>query len=182
MKRLMFGSSIVALLCAVSSPAMADDHPFRAGFGIDLGVPSGLAVGFVVHPKEDWLTTELSLTHNVLNFGGRLSIKADPMALLPNLPIGVFFDAQGGFAASGNLPGHSDLPSFGYDYVNLYAGLRLGKSSGFHWLIEAGPSYMHVSTGNFSSIVNTTGVSLGNPTANLWILPTVITGMEVSWP
>lgn len=181
MKMLLASLPILAIVCA-STTAHADDHPFRAGFGMDLGVPSGAALGVVLHPKEDWLTGELSLTHNVLNFGGRLSLKLDPMALAENLPIGIFVDVQGGFAGAGNVPGHSDLPSLGYDYVNLYGGLRFGKPNGFHWNLEVGPSYMHVSTGNFSSVANTTGVTLGNPTANVWITPTFSTGFEVTWP
>lgn len=183
MKTLLFALPIFTIAC-MSTVAHADDdaHPLRIGFGADVGVPSGAALGVIIHPKEDWLTAEASLTHNVLNFGGRLSLKLDPMALAKNLPIGVFVDVQGGFAGAGNVPGHSDLPSVGYDYVNLYGGLRFGKPNGFNWNLEMGPSYMHVSTGNFSSVVNTTGVTLGNPQANLWIAPAFSTGFSVVWP
>src|ERR1700722_8861283 len=105
---------IVAMALMVSSPAQAEDHPVRIGVGGDFGLPSGLATGITMHPKEDWLTANASLTYNALNFGGRFSLRFDPMAVAPNLPIGVFLDGQGGFAGAGNVPGHSDLPSLGY--------------------------------------------------------------------
>ena len=176
---------VVALLC-VTGTALGDEpspHPLRVGFGMDLGVPSGIALGVVVHPKIDWVSTELSLTHNVLAFGGRLSVKLDPIALKPNFPIALFADFQGGFAGNGSIPGHSDLPTLGYDYLNIYGGLRLGRPNGFHWNIEVGPTYMHVASGNFQSVVgNTSGLTVGNPTVNGWIVPTFTTGFEVVWP
>ncbi len=181
----------LAALC-ISATASAEEkqenaHPFRVGFGMDLGVPSGAALGLVVHPKVDWASVQLSLTHNVLNFGGRASLKLDPMALINrgNLPIGLFADAQGGFAAQGTIPGHSDLPSLGYDYLNLYGGLRLGKPNGFHWNFEVGPTYMHINTDNFQAVLkngNVPGLSVGNPTVNGWLVPTFVTGFEVVWP
>ena len=55
------------------------------------------------------LSVQTSLTYNTLNFGGRASLQIDPMAeFLPRLPFGLFVDAQGGFAAAGNVPGHAD--------------------------------------------------------------------------
>lgn len=168
-----------ALMCGA---AAAD--PVRVGFGSDLGVPSGYSLGLVVHPATDMLSLQPSLTYNGLGFGGRLALKFDPMALAHNLPVGLFLDLQGGFASNGTVPGHpSDLPSVSYDYFNTYLGLRLGKAKNFHWLFEAGPTYMHVATGNFQSVVGSgSGVSVGNPTANVWILPTFVTGFEVTWP
>jgi hypothetical protein len=162
-------------------------HPFRMGFGMDLGVPSGAAVGLVVNPGLDWVRAQASLTYDYLSFGGRGSLQLDPFALLPNCPIGLFADVQGGFQPEANIPGKSDLPAVGFDYVNLYGGLRLGKPNGFHWNFEAGPTYMHVSTRNFQSIVNQAGsgsgnLVLGNPQVNGWLVPTFETGFTVVWP
>lgn len=186
MRRIFFSTMTAALLCfSLNASAEESKHPLRVGFGMDLGVPSGAALGVVVHPKVDWASVQLSLTHNVLAFGGRASLKLDPLALKPNLPIGLFADVQGGFAAQGNIPGHSDLPSVGYDYLNLYGGLRLGKPNGFHWNFEVGPTYMHISTDNFQSALksgNVPGLSVGNPTVNGWLIPTFVTGFEVVWP
>lgn len=178
----------LALLCvsgiASADPLFGGNHPLRLGFGADVGVPSGASLGLVVHPKQDWFSVSPSLTYNGLAFGGRLALKLDPLALLPNLPIGLFGDVQGGFAGEGNIPGHSDLPGLRYDYLNLYGGLRLGKPNGFHWNFEAGPTYMHINTNNFQSIFgsNANGLTIGNPTVNGWIVPTFVTGFEVVWP
>lgn len=195
MKSFMFGS-IVALLALSSAVASADNEyhpdisqslhpstPVRVGFGADFGVPSGAALGVVVNPKLDWLRLQASLTYNYLTFGGRGSVQLDPMALLPNLPVGVFGDLQGGFFPTVTIPGHSDLPGIGYDYANLYLGLRLGKPNGFHWNFEGGESYMHVNTSNFQGVVGTpvSGLTLGNPTVNGWI-PSFVTGFTVVWP
>ena len=162
----------------------ASADPVRVGFGADLGVPSGASLGVVVHPATDMVSLQPSLTYNGLGFVGRLALKLDPMALARNLPVGLFLYFQGGFATNGTVPGHSsDLPSVGYDYFNAYLGLRLGKARNFHWLLEAGPSYMHVTTGNFQSVVGSgTSAVVGNPTANAWLLPTFTTGFEVQWP
>jgi hypothetical protein len=196
---LLFGALVGAITC-LSASALADDnahpyrpdvtsslhhHPFRIGFGMDVGVPSGAALGVVFNPKVDWARLQLSVTYNYLTPGGRASLQLDPLALLPNCPIGLFADVQGGFSPESSVPGHTDLPQVGFDYVNLYGGLRFGKPNGFHWNFEAGPSYMHVSTANFQSLVSktgTTGLVVGNPTVNGWLVPTFVTGFTVVWP
>lgn len=188
MRKAVFGAFAVALLCASATasadPLFGGNHPLRLGFGADVGVPSGASLGLVVHPKLDWVSVSPSLTYNGLAFGGRLALKLDPMALATRLPIGLFADVQGGFAGQGNIPGHSDLPSVGYDYLNLYGGLRLGRPNGFHWNFEVGPTYMHVNTNNFQSVLSSApaGLTIGNPTVNGWLVPTFVTGFEVVWP
>jgi hypothetical protein len=189
---------ITAALLCIAGVANADEvvqpapvtltnpHPVRVGFGMDLGAPSGIAVGVVVHPATDYLSLQASFTENILSPGGRLAIKVDPFAFAPRVPIGLFFDLQGGFTGIGNVPIHSvTLPGVGYDYLNFYGGLRLGRVNGFHWLFEVGPSYIHVNTSNFQAVVasssNTTGLTLGNPSGNAWVTPTFITGFEVVW-
>jgi hypothetical protein len=194
MKYALLTAVTAALVCA-SASALADEvvvtpppvvvanpHPWRIGFGMDLGVPSGVSLGVVVHPKVDWLSVEGSFTENVLSPGGRLSVKFDPLVLATNFPIGVIADLQGGFFGRGSLPGHSDLPSIGYDYVNLYGGFRFGRAQNFHWLIEAGPSYLSFNSNNFQSVVKSSSVLVGNPTVTGWVTPTFVTGFEVVWP
>ena len=181
MKRFLTSCFAVVALLSVSAPAMADQSTFRAGFGADVGVPSGASLGLVVHPFQDVLVVQASLTYNYLAVGGRLSLKLDPMALKKNLPIGVFIDGQGGFFGQGTIPGHS--ATVGYDYVNLYGGLRFGKPNGFHWNIEVGPTYLSAQTGNFQSLfTSTSGTSVGNPKVSGWVVPTFVTGFEVVWP
>lgn len=181
---------ILAFVCAsmfASAAANAEDgkHPLRVGFGMDVGVPSGAALGLVVHPKIDWVSAQVSLTHNAIAFGGRGSIKFDPLALLPKVPIGLFADFQGGFAGTGNVPGTTDLPSVGYKYFNMYGGLRLGKPNGFNWNFEVGPSYLVLSTKDFNSFVNKNGtnnVTVSEPKISLWLTPTFSTGFQVVFP
>ncbi len=155
----------------------------RLGFGMDLGLPSGAAIGFVANPALDWVRLQVSLTYNYLSFGGRGSVQVDPMALDKDLAIGLFLDLQGGFSPESNIPGQSNLPAVGYDYLNIYGGLRLGKPNGFHWNIEVGPTYMHVSTNDFQTVVankGAAGLILGNPTVEGWI-PSFITGFTTVW-
>lgn len=170
-------------LLTVTLVAQADEHPVRIGAIADLGVPSGLALGVVVHPKADWLTGSVALTHNSLNFGGRLSVKFDPIAyIFPKLFIGGFLDLQGGFAADGTVPGYSEYPSINYQYINVYAGFRLGKPNKFHWNFEVGPSYIHIASGSFQSMLGkyqSAGTTFGNPSIQGWFLPTFVTGPEI---
>lgn len=188
---------LVALLVASVAHADERNDKVRLGVGLNLGVPGGAAVGVVVNPKLDWLRVELDLTYNYLTFGGRASVQLDPMAeilirsnvttadgsyIVTKNPFGfgIFADIQGGFFPTAGVPGHSDLPQLGYDYLNLYAGIRLGNPNGFHWVFEAGPTYMYARTGNFSQVVGNVeqGLTLGNPTARGWITPTGMTGFQ----
>lgn len=186
MRRIFFAVTALSLMCVSASASAEDKHPFRVGFGMDVGVPSGAAVGLVVHPKTDVLSLQLSVTYNALNLGERLSVKVDPFGLLPNCPIGLFVDVQGGWALNGTIPGHSELPGIGYHYANFYGGLRFGKPNGFHWNLEVGPTYMQVNTSGFQDALNSLsapkGLTIGNPTVTGWVMPTFVTGFEVVWP
>lgn len=194
MNRIVFGMVALALTCVAatasaqeavpSQPAVVvtNPHPFRVGFGMDIGVPSGLSVGVVVNPKIDWLSLEGSFTENVLSPGGRLSLKLDPIASVSRIPFGVIGDVQGGFFGRGSIPGHHDLPTIGYDYANFYGGLRFGRPGGFNWVLEAGPSYLAFNSNNFQSVVKNTSVLVGNPVVTGWISPTFVTGFSAVWP
>ena len=185
MKYNLLASLVAGTLC-ISNIAFADENKFRIGFGADLGVPSGIEIGVVVHPMVDWVSTELSFTENVLSPGGRASVRLDPMALLPKFPLGLFVDIQGGFFGQGTVPTKPNWPSLGYDYLNFYGGIRLGRATGFNWVFEAGPTYMHATTGNFQSIiptnVTTSNLVIGNPSVSGWAMPTFMTGFQVVWP
>jgi hypothetical protein len=175
MKRsFILSSSIAALL--FSLPASA--QTLSLGPSVDIGVPSGLSIGITVHPFQDWLTVSPSLNWNYLSFGGRLSVKLDPMALAKRLPFGVFLDYQIGFFEQGTIPGHSPT-SLSYDYINAYGGLRFGRASSFHWNIELGASYLSAGTQNAQSLFTVSNASIGNPRMTGWITPTFITGFEI---
>jgi len=181
MRKFLFSVVSVAALMATADSAFAD--PLRVGFGADIGVPSGAAVGLVVNPGLDWARVQTSLTYDYLSFGGRGSLQLDPFALLPKCPIGVFADAQGGFQPDANIPGYADLPQVGFEYLNLYGGLRLGNPNGFHWNFEAGPTYLNLHTNDFQRVLNGTKISswVGNPTISGWFFPTFETGFAVVW-
>jgi len=199
MKKFSIGALTALAIMAVSAGAAAEEHPFRLGVGLDIGVPSGAGLQLTLHPKEDWARVGLAADYNYLGFGGRGSLELDPMALINirhegmvagniqtwherDFPFGLFVDVQGGFFSQAGIPGHSDLPQVGYDYLNLYGGLRFGSPKGFHWNFLIGPTYMHISTGNFQSVLNNTGVSglkVGNPTVDGWVTPTFETGFEI---
>lgn len=199
MRKFLFAALSVAVV-SITDAASAD--PVRAGFGVDVGVPSGAAVGAVITPATDAVRARISLTYDYLALGGRLSLQLDPMALIQvqheayingrhvywsghDFPFGIFADIQGGFQPLAAIPGHDDLPHVGFDYVNLYGGLRFGNPHGFQWDIEAGPTYIHAMTRNFQSVVSNAGVNglvLGNPTVNGWVSPTVITGFQLVFP
>lgn len=177
----------------IAPPVFLSDTPpkphsrykFRIGFGFDFGAnPAPLALGVVMHPGVDWVSVEAALTENVLSPGGRLSLRLDPFAAaFPRLPVGLFGDVQGGFAPRGNIPGHADLPSIGYDYLNLYGGLRFGRASAFNWVIEMGPSFLHATTDRFQSVLNSngapSGLTVANPVVNGMVSPTFLTGFQL---
>lgn len=168
---------------APSASAQESQPPakFRVGLGVDVGAPSGAVAEIQLHFWQDWLTLSPGITYNALNLGGRLALKLDPMALDKQLPVGLYVEEQLGFAANGRIPGQVGA-SLGYDYSNTYLGLRLGKPNKFNWNFKVGPSWMHVN-GDLGSLVNVSsaGVSIGNPQANLWVLPTFETGFNFTF-
>jgi hypothetical protein len=166
-------------------PKPYDAHRFMAGFGFDLGAPASVNLGFVMHPKLDWMSIELSFAY-LIGPGGRLSVRLDPFAAAwHNLPIGLFIDPQVGFFARENMPVDANkIPSIGYDYFNAYLGLRFGKFNGFSWVFEGGPSFLHVNSDNFASVIGSSlpsGLTLSNPSANAWVVPTGQTGLQMVW-
>lgn len=198
-KSFLMGAPIVALMLATAATAHADDRndEVRVGAAFNVGVPGGVAVGVVVNPKLDWLRLELDIASNYLSVGGRASVQLDPMAEVlvvshhqlsdgtdfitkSPLGIGVFADVQGGFFPTSSVPGHDDVPKVGYQYLNIYAGLRLGNPLGFHFNVELGPTYIHATTGNFQHAVGTTepGLTIGNPSARGWFTPTGMIGFQ----
>lgn len=118
-----------------------------------------------------------------------MSMQLDPLAAFPKLPIGVIGDLQVGFMGRGSLPVDGNkLPEFGDDYANFFAGLRFGRANSFHWFLEGGETALHFSTSNFDRVIASSGsgipkgLSIGNPSANVWAAPGFSTGFSVVWP
>lgn len=168
---------------AATTTHQVDEHPWHVGGEFSLGFPSGASLGVVVNPKLDWVQLGAYLDYNyVAPFGGKLSLKLDPLALLPDVPIGIFGDLQAGIFPEGKIPGHSDVPGVGYSFESFLGGLRLGKATGFRWNFEFGESHLNVHTSNFQSVVSSNNASgtviFGNPHASGWV-PGFSTGFEL---
>lgn len=182
-KSFLFGAALVTALL-VSSVASADEESrvIRLGLGADVGVPSGASIGIVACDNYCAFRAQVSMTYNAMSLGGRASIKLDPLALFPRNPVGLFFDLQGGITGQGSIPGTTNLPPLGYDYLNFYGGLRFGRAKGFNWIIEAGPTYIIANTSNFTHYVNNNGTSnvvSSNPVVKAWVAPTFVTGFQI---
>lgn len=190
MKTALFAALLVLAASAPSlAHAQADDqasayHPDASahrrhrwlGVQLDVGVPDGAALGLVVRPRVEWLRLELAGTYNGLAPGMRLGATLDPVSfgIAPTLT------AEAGFAMQGTVPDRSDLPSLGYDYLNLHLGVEFGKRDYWRFFVHAGPSFVHASTENFSSITSGAhDLQLGEPTADAWLLPTAKLGFAL---
>jgi hypothetical protein len=178
--------SIVAclLLLTASTAARADDSstpPERhrwVGMQFDLGVPDGAALGVVVRPYVNWARLNLSGTYNGMAPGIRGGVTLDPI----KFPVAPTLTFEGGHAFDGSVPGTgTSLPKFDYDYANLHLGLEFGNRDRWRFFLQGGPSWLHVNTNDFQSVVGSSDASLriGNPTANVSVIPTAKLGFAL---
>jgi hypothetical protein len=158
---------------ATSQVVIPERHRW-VGMQFDVGAPDGVALGVVVRPYVNWARLNLSGTYNVLAPGIRGGITLDPI----KFPVAPTLTFEGGRSFNGDLPGKHNLPEVGYDYMNLHLGLEFGNRDHWRFFLQGGPSWLHVTTGNFQSVVGSSDASLviGNPTANVAILPTAKLG------
>jgi hypothetical protein len=162
---------------SMASADQTEDRHRWVGVQFDLGVPDGAALGVVVRPKVNWLRLNLSGTYNGLAPGLRGGFTFDPI----KFPIAPTLTLEGGKAFNGNIPGHHDLPSFGYDYLNLHLGMEFGNRDRWRLFLQAGPTWMHITTSNFASVLgsNEADLTVGNPTANVALVPTAKLGFAI---
>lgn len=163
------------LLVTASSAAKADEPvPERhrwVGMQFDVGAPDGVALGVVVRPYVNWARLNLSGTYNAIAPGIRGGVTLDPI----KFPVAPTLTFEGGHAWEGNIPGGgTSLPQVGYDYMNLHLGLEFGNRDHWRFFLQGGPSWLHVETSNFQAVVgsNDAGLVIGNPTANVSVIPT----------
>ncbi len=195
MRRLSF--LLMAVLCLlVTSPAMANDfapyHPNHSdseqpvkprhrwvGIQFDLGVPDGAAFGLVFRPYVDWLRLHVSGTYNGLSGGVRGGLTLDPI----NFPMAPTLTVEGGHSFEGKFPGITNMPAFGYDYVNLHLGLEFGKRDVWRFFFQGGPTWMHVTSSDFQtgsgSGSGSGSTTTGNPTMSGWVCPSLKFGFTV---
>jgi hypothetical protein len=186
MRTNLIGLCVLTATMCMSASAMADDadtvdHRLHLGTVLTIGAPVGIGLGLAVNPGVQWLTLSANFTDNVLAPGAMFAAKFDPIAAVaPHSFVGVYADVEGGFAGQGNVPGQGNF-AVGYDYANFYAGLRVGRTTSFSWFLGLGPSFLHISTANFQSLVPNTTVSnltISNPRADGWVFPTAATGFQ----
>jgi hypothetical protein len=157
---------------------------WHLGPDFSVGFPSALNVGLAFNPFLNWAQVGVGVSWDYLSWGAYGSLKLDPLALLPKVPVGLFEDTQIGFLGAGTVPDQHGL-AVGYSYQSFMAGLRLGRADhGFRWNIEAGESHLNVAARNFNSFIqaeagsNQNGLTVANPHVAGWF-PAVSTGFSI---
>jgi hypothetical protein len=181
------------LLVSASSTAKADEPAATSaqvvvvqpqerhrwvGMQFDVGAPDGVALGVVVRPYVNWARLNLSGTYNAIAPGIRGGLTLDPI----KFPVAPTLTFEGGHAWQGDIPGQgSKLPQVGYDYMNLHLGLEFGNRDHWRFFLQGGPSWLHITTNNFQSVVGSSDPNLliGNPTANVSVIPTAKLGFAL---
>jgi len=149
------------------------------GFGTDLGLPEGGAIGLVFSPNikyVDWLKFSASYTNNYLTSGGRFGLTLDPI----NFGIAPTFTSEFGFTDKFNLSDlmGEKLPSVSYNYINLQPGLEFGNRNGFRFFIRGGFTYLWANVYDFGSILNSDQFIITSPKVNIWLYPSFKLGFQ----
>jgi hypothetical protein len=166
--------SIAALVCGltIAHNSLAAEEHKNFGFGMDLGVPSGLAAALIVKPNVNWLRFDFAATYNVIAPGLRGGFTLDPINFLisPSLTI------DAGKTWSGNIP--TRQAQIDMSYVNFHGGIELGSQKTVRFFIHAGPSYFVVHGNNLQTIFdsNQANLKLSNTSVRGWFTPTANAG------
>lgn len=161
---------LFAAMVFVSSQARADE-PVHLGQAaqVDLGIPDGLAVGPTFSPWNDWFRMNFAVTYNGLAPGFRVGATIDPLKaiLSPTLTF------EGGYSLPGTIPALDNSPSISYLYMNIHAGLDLGKQDRWRFFLHMGPSWISARGTYFNRFFNPTdrSIVIGEPTGTITILP-----------
>lgn len=154
--------TFATLLCGAAS---ADPNSYKMGGAIDVGVPSGVAVGVVERlPFVPWLKFGESFTYTLAP-GVRGNVLLDflnfPIAPVANIDLGHQFPIT--------VP--TKDARFDFSYVDLQIGGALGRRDGARFMILGGMTHIFDGTGyNVQSVLpSTTGLSLANPHFSGWI-------------
>ncbi len=202
MKKMMISALAIAALCVCSGSAFADDQTtqnqndvakaqadvnkgqadakgdptdyFRIGMTIDLGFPSGGAIGVQERlPYLPWFKFSEALTYTLAP-GFRGSLLVDPIAF----PIAPVLNADIGWQSRFNIPGFNNPPTVQWSYETIGGGLALGGRDSCRFLLLAGMTHFDGTVGNIEGrLPNTPGLSLDNPTIHAWT-PSARLGVE----
>lgn len=145
------------------------------GLDFSAGLPSGLAVGVVVHPAVNWLHLNVAGTY-ALSPGLLFGATFDPMPWA----VGLTLTPEAGFVGKADLPGVKNSPQFNYQYESILLGLEFGRRSNWRFYIRGGPTHINANSYEFSKILNLTDptITVGNPTVGGW-LPTGRVGFDI---
>jgi len=180
----------IAALCAApryasaaadpaSGPPGADARPVPSadrnahrtfGFSMDLGVPDGAALAFVVRPLVDWVRLSAAVTYNGAAPGARAGLTIDPVpfSFSPTLT------AEAGHTWNGPIPGFQGS-TIGYDYANFHFGIEVGRRETIRFFLRGGVSWLDFHTAGFQAGGGSAS-SLQNPGFAGWVAPSAKLG------
>lgn len=153
------------IAASLAMPMLAHAEPrHNIGFGVDIGVPDGLALDLSIKPNLPWLHGDLAVTNNVMAWGVRGGVGIDPINYVVS-PIAVF---EYGRYFSNNIP-HENV-TLAYDYANAHIGLATGSQSKFRFFFRGGVSWLWVNADHVNSLFSgISGVALSNTKVQLMI-------------
>jgi hypothetical protein len=164
------GSDAPEGVSADRSAAGGEPRHRTFGMGLDVGVPDGAALTFLVRPYLSWLRVGGAVTHNGIAPGVRGSVTIDPIAF----PLAPTLTVEGGHYWEGNLPIVKDSRTVGYDYANFHLGLEVGNRETFRFFLRGGASWVDVSSGPGAPV--TTGATMGIASYSGWLAPSAKLG------
>ena len=157
MRKFVFAALSVAAI-AVTDYASAD--PLRVGFGMDVGAPSGGAVGVVVNPGLDWARLQASLTCDSLSFGGLGSLQFAIPLPFANCPIGLVRGCAGRIPADRFHSGTLDFDKWDWSMSPVW-WFAVGKAQRVPLELRGESHYINIHTNNFQTRhADTTSVGL----------------------
>lgn len=180
-----------AAFCFIASAQ--DDNPYvhsyrdpepkpdirYVGVQLDVGVPSGAALGISVHPGTDVFRLGVAGTFNGLAPGLRGSLTFDPVdfGVAPTLTL------QYGGSFAGKLPNSSAKIS--YTYFDLLPGIEFGSRGAFRFFVRGGITWMDVNIRGFDTLItkgsmmgDNIDVRVGNPKIQAHLIPALQLGFN----
>jgi hypothetical protein len=131
---------------ALRVPLASFAKPRAYGALLDVGVPDGVTVAFVMQPARS-IDVSAGISYNAINYGVRAGVTWTPLrrTLSPTLSVDVGHYADGDANPLARLvtgnPSFSSgvLDRVGYDYIDAHVGLAVQRRS-FTFFVRAGAS------------------------------------------
>jgi hypothetical protein len=150
-------------------PVMVDApsrYPFKVGPTLDLGLPSGVALGLQFRlPSLPWFKINGAATYTLAP-GIRGGLMLDPI----NFPVAPVVTADIGRQFPFTVPSVSGKPSVEFNYGDVLGGLAFGSRDSARFMLLVGESYLNGSVRNVQgAIKNSNGLTFNNPTFSGWV-------------